>query len=212
MTTKNQDLTRCPGCGGEADNGFDRCMPPNVYYCTKCHQSDSVTRVPSLPHDPITTGDIKENDGVGGSGYSQSDSVVDKMKEFYSTDAIPEEMKQALAFMRQWLNEDRKATPMVTARDLWHWLERDYNKARKQDFDDEEKAREGIKQGTFYGYDLVLMAPKDAVSDIINEHTLEQYIIDRYQSELDHDPVHEFFNAPEEVKRPVYEKALEKTQ
>jgi phosphoenolpyruvate carboxylase len=55
-------------------------------------------------------------------------SIDEKTKEFYSTESIPEEMKQALAFMRQWLNEDRKATPMVTARDLWHWLERDYNK------------------------------------------------------------------------------------
>lgn len=47
---------------------------------------------------------------------------VDGLKEFYSTDGIPEEMKQAISFMRQWLNEDRKATPMVTARDLWHWI------------------------------------------------------------------------------------------
>lgn len=50
-----------------------------------------------------------------------------EMKEFYSTDGIPEEMKQALSFMRQWLNEDRKATPMVTARDLWHWLEKTHH-------------------------------------------------------------------------------------
>lgn len=57
------------------------------------------------------------------------DKRVEATKEFYSTEGIPEEMKQALSFMRQWLNEDRKATPMVTARDLWHWLEKDYNKA-----------------------------------------------------------------------------------
>jgi hypothetical protein len=30
------DLNICPGCGGEADNGFDRCYPPNPYYCKKC--------------------------------------------------------------------------------------------------------------------------------------------------------------------------------
>lgn len=51
-------------------------------------------------------------------------SVEESIKDFYSTESIPEEMKQAIAFMRQWLNEDRKATPMVTARDLWHWLEK----------------------------------------------------------------------------------------
>lgn len=31
-----QDLDKCPGCGGPADNGFDRCIPPSPYYCTKC--------------------------------------------------------------------------------------------------------------------------------------------------------------------------------
>jgi hypothetical protein len=30
------DLDTCPSCGGPADNGFDRCGPPNPYYCTKC--------------------------------------------------------------------------------------------------------------------------------------------------------------------------------
>lgn len=31
-----EDLNRCPGCLGEADNGHDRCVPPSAYYCTKC--------------------------------------------------------------------------------------------------------------------------------------------------------------------------------
>ena len=51
---------------------------------------------------------------------------IKETKEFYSTEGIPEHLKQPLSFMRQWLNEDRKATPMVTARDLWHWLEKAY--------------------------------------------------------------------------------------
>jgi len=34
----------------------------------------------------------------------------------------------------------------------------------------------GILQGSLYGYELRLMAPKEARSDIINENTLEQYI------------------------------------
>ena len=33
-----QDLDKCPGCGGPADNGHDREMPPSPYYCTKCHE------------------------------------------------------------------------------------------------------------------------------------------------------------------------------
>jgi len=32
------DYRTCPGCGGPADNGHDRCLPPNPYYCTKCHE------------------------------------------------------------------------------------------------------------------------------------------------------------------------------
>jgi len=30
-----EDLN-CPEYGGNADNGFDRCIPPSPYYCTKC--------------------------------------------------------------------------------------------------------------------------------------------------------------------------------
>lgn len=30
------DLFHCPKCGGPADNGHDRSIPPNPYFCTKC--------------------------------------------------------------------------------------------------------------------------------------------------------------------------------
>ena len=30
------DLSRCPRCGGPADNGHDREDPPNPYLCTRC--------------------------------------------------------------------------------------------------------------------------------------------------------------------------------
>ena len=33
---ESPDLNKCPGCGGPADNGHDRCVPPSPYYCTKC--------------------------------------------------------------------------------------------------------------------------------------------------------------------------------
>lgn len=35
-TPTEQDISKCPVCGGVADNGMDRCLPPNPYYCTKC--------------------------------------------------------------------------------------------------------------------------------------------------------------------------------
>jgi len=37
---KPTDLHRCPGCGGPADQGYDRCCPPNPYYCSKCEGRD----------------------------------------------------------------------------------------------------------------------------------------------------------------------------
>ena len=32
----------CPGCGGPADNGHDRSIPPNPYYCVACHDAGIV--------------------------------------------------------------------------------------------------------------------------------------------------------------------------
>lgn len=29
-------ISKCPQCGGEADNGNDRCIPPSAYLCSKC--------------------------------------------------------------------------------------------------------------------------------------------------------------------------------
>ena len=40
-------LNVCPGCGGEADNGHDRCYPPNPYYCTKCATNPTPALQPS---------------------------------------------------------------------------------------------------------------------------------------------------------------------
>lgn len=36
----NPDLSKCPKCGGEADNGFDRCIPPSPYVCSVCETMD----------------------------------------------------------------------------------------------------------------------------------------------------------------------------
>jgi len=36
LDVPDTDTTRCPGCGGPATNGTDRCVPPNAYYCDRC--------------------------------------------------------------------------------------------------------------------------------------------------------------------------------
>ena len=47
------DLTKCPKCGGPADNGHDRELPPNPYFCTKCspgHSRLSADPECGIPH------------------------------------------------------------------------------------------------------------------------------------------------------------------
>lgn len=39
--TDKPNLSKCPMCGGLADNGHDRELPPNVYACSKCHKKMS---------------------------------------------------------------------------------------------------------------------------------------------------------------------------
>ena len=36
--TGKPDISKCPNCGGTADQGHDREDPPNPYYCTKCQK------------------------------------------------------------------------------------------------------------------------------------------------------------------------------
>ena len=40
LKPEEPDLSKCPNCGGPADNGNDRCVPPNAYNCTKCTKSE----------------------------------------------------------------------------------------------------------------------------------------------------------------------------
>lgn len=36
--SQDPDINKCPKCGGYADNGFDRSLPPEPYYCSKCEK------------------------------------------------------------------------------------------------------------------------------------------------------------------------------
>lgn len=64
----SNDLDKCPGCGGYADNGHDREYPPNPYYCTKCTNIHEGTAMK-----PITY--LKDVDG----GYWEADPKTCKM-------------------------------------------------------------------------------------------------------------------------------------
>ena len=45
------DLTKCPKCGGIADNGIDRCHPPHPYNCKKCHGEGPYTEAQKVGSD-----------------------------------------------------------------------------------------------------------------------------------------------------------------
>ena len=109
---------------------------------------------------------------------------VEKTKKFYSTEGIPEEMKQALSFMRQWLNEDRKATPMVTARDLWHWLEKDYNNALIQYHQDLMSEVVEAERDRIFSCIEGLKTAKPYRSWLTTEYTNYKNILDMVQEEL----------------------------
>ena len=36
VVREDVDLDVCPDCGGPADNGHDRCVPPSPYLCARC--------------------------------------------------------------------------------------------------------------------------------------------------------------------------------
>ena len=37
------DLSKCPQCGGDADRGFSRRIPPSTYLCSKCESGERKT-------------------------------------------------------------------------------------------------------------------------------------------------------------------------
>jgi len=53
MDAEIADLSICPQCGGEADNGHDRCYPPTAYHCSKCMDIDALQK-------PVDDADFKE--------------------------------------------------------------------------------------------------------------------------------------------------------
>lgn len=73
-------LETCPKCGGIADNGHDRELPPNPYLCSKCEQP------------AVSEGELAENCAErlwmrdyprGGSAYKTYESTNFHDKELY---------------------------------------------------------------------------------------------------------------------------------
>lgn len=69
-----QDISKCPRCGGYADNGFDRCHPPSPYCCTKCQD---IAPMPELKPCPFCGGEATK---------TLSGKVVCKTAQLLNTD------------------------------------------------------------------------------------------------------------------------------
>lgn len=63
------DLSKCPRCGGEADNGHDRCIPPNPYLCRKCDEEYN------YDHEYNTRSTEKESKGKIGKEAEKEDQT-----------------------------------------------------------------------------------------------------------------------------------------
>lgn len=46
-----QDINVCPRCGGFADNGFSREIPPSPYVCRSCEATDEIESLRQQLHD-----------------------------------------------------------------------------------------------------------------------------------------------------------------
>ena len=78
----------CPDCGGEADNGFDRCIPPNPYLCKKCMKKfdkydglsclDAALERKAMDEGAVTKPIFPENKAYKSSTYEALGLIPDK--------------------------------------------------------------------------------------------------------------------------------------
>ncbi len=87
------ELDICPGCGGVADNGFDRCVPPSAYFCTKCNKTSYREE-----SDKAWVGGIMEGnayDTAFAQGYREGSESVQHGAKIYF-EGIKKELKEAM--------------------------------------------------------------------------------------------------------------------
>ena len=93
------NLDTCPNCGGPADNGHDRCVPPTAYLCSACmlvRHDESIGLYEPTPQEqkvepPVdgqskssfTTSDVDTPDGCG-----PSLEPVARVEQNYTTNML----------------------------------------------------------------------------------------------------------------------------
>ena len=87
----DNDLNKCPKCGGPSDNGHDRCVPPSAYECKNCCDEEflealnniksnaQITRMMPYPYTYSTIGNmlsyIKESIEIRREKYNIEEKV-----------------------------------------------------------------------------------------------------------------------------------------
>ncbi len=76
--TTKPDVSICPSCGGPADNGHDRCCPPNPYTCKTCTLQDQERT--ALAYDAFMAGYewAAKRQGISHDGWTTFISEYDK--------------------------------------------------------------------------------------------------------------------------------------
>lgn len=82
------DLSKCPQCGGTADNGIDNCIPPSAYMCSKCCAQENAEKsaIPPAGFALIHEGERQDGD-MRWSNFDQrwtfvfSDSMSKRIEE-----------------------------------------------------------------------------------------------------------------------------------
>ena len=80
----DNDLNKCPKCGGPADNGHDRCVPPSAYVCSCCDDKAWLDTKPNLKH----IEEIGEPERMFKLAYE----AIDLRREKYKLEAVIEKM------------------------------------------------------------------------------------------------------------------------
>lgn len=100
-------LDQCPKCGGKADNGHDRCLPPSAYYCVKC-----MGDVAKLVNAPAVATDQEH---VGSTPTVPTNMYTKTPKSIYISETCIENMGNAQVLMDRGAVTDNSAcTPFPT--------------------------------------------------------------------------------------------------
>jgi len=81
------DLNKCPKCGGPADNGHDRCVPPNALWCSCCKDKDFLDMVKTWEY-------VRGTNSVH--IYELAYEAIELRREKYRLEAVIEKMWQAI--------------------------------------------------------------------------------------------------------------------